>query len=541
MGFAAGFQVGAQAVERGIKMREEDELKRNLAQESGRYNVTEGAYGPGLQENIQQLQGLREQDPTQAPAYDQAIAELTRRQGLTAPDFSVASGATNYATRQEARQAAAPMRTEGLSGVYRQAGMIDKADELENRAFEQQRAIAREARDVEADQRAKQEFATRQTVTGLEINERLRTDAERQRETDFSSYAAENPDMPVKDLKEAAFKQFKFSPTQWQKVVTTRLGIENAEMDSFKNNVKKKLQGKNLTQVGAIYNDDPDFDDKTDLAIVPGKGGAVTLNFIDKTTKAITGTQTFKNEALALEYLNKQATEPETLGSWMMSLRKTESAIEAQGAATVASNAAANLSNVRAGGLKRDAATQTKLDKIEQEFEALTPDEKVGAKGRALITSYNMASAGPGRQLSLGAAVKPEFTPKDYAITVKSFTDAGFSPADALIRADQLYGRGPSSAKEDANLQDANNKKGGGASDKKPTSEITQDQMRFKAISDTIERLRKETGLANPNRQQNANALAILEQQQAELRDSLRIGGTYNEDVGLRTMPMARP
>jgi hypothetical protein len=133
------------------------------------------------------------------------------------------------------------------------------------------------------------------------------------------------------------------------------------------------------------------------------------------------------------------------------------------------------------------------------------------------------------------------YNPKDYAATVASFTNAGMSLPAALAKADEEFGRGPAAAKVDAGLQDANKKKGGGASDKKPAPEITQDQMRFKAISDTIERLRKETGLANPNRQQNANALAILEQQQAELRDSLRIGGTYNEDVGLRTMPMARP
>jgi hypothetical protein len=150
MGFAAGFQVGAQAVERAEQRKREKDMRDALAQESGRYGVTEGAYGPGLQENIQQLQGLREQDPAQAPAYDQAIAELTRRQGLTAADYSVASGPTNFATRQEARQAAAPLRTEGLAGVYRQYGDIAKADELEARAFDQQRAIAREARDVQA-------------------------------------------------------------------------------------------------------------------------------------------------------------------------------------------------------------------------------------------------------------------------------------------------------------------------------------------------------------------------------------------------------
>jgi hypothetical protein len=169
-GFGTGLQFG-QAMQQRQERERQMQMRDDLAQESGRYGVTEGAYGPGLQENITQLQGLREQDPAQAPAYDQAIRELTRRQGLTAPDYSVASGATNYGTRQEARQAAAPMRAEGLAGVYRQYGDVTKADELEARAFDQQRGIAREARDV-------QDFATRQAaaqqqglLTGAQITE----------------------------------------------------------------------------------------------------------------------------------------------------------------------------------------------------------------------------------------------------------------------------------------------------------------------------------------------------------------------------------
>jgi hypothetical protein len=157
---------------------------RDLAQASARYDVTEGAYGPGLQENIQQLEGLRagvadpaqnSYDPQQLAAYDQGIAELTRRQGLTAPDFSVASGAQNFGTRQEARQAAAPLRAEGLAGVYRRYGDVEKADALETRAFDQQRAIAREGREV-------QDFATRQAaaaqqsqLTGAKLTDIQRT------------------------------------------------------------------------------------------------------------------------------------------------------------------------------------------------------------------------------------------------------------------------------------------------------------------------------------------------------------------------------
>ena len=198
MGFAAGFQVGQQAVERAEQRKREEELRRGLSAEAGRYNVTEGAYGPGLQENIQQLEGLRANvadpalntyDPQQLAAYDQGIVELTRRQSLTAPDYSVASGAKNYDTRQEARQAAAPMRTEGLAGVYRQYGDVVQADALEARALEQQRGLTAEERAKAAEERAKaadartaQEFATRQTLTGLEINQRLITDDAQKRE-----------------------------------------------------------------------------------------------------------------------------------------------------------------------------------------------------------------------------------------------------------------------------------------------------------------------------------------------------------------------
>ena len=391
---------------RGLEGIAEAKKASDLARESAKYDVTEGAYGPGLQENIQQLEGLKAQDPAQAEAYDQAIGELTRRQGLTAPDYSVASGPTNFTSRQEARQAAAPLRAEGLAGVYRRYGDVEKADALETRAYEQQRALAAEARAVAAEGRAQQDFATGQTVKGLQINQLTRTEAEQQRASDFSNFAADNPNLTVNELKDAAFKQFKFSPKQWQETVATRLQIETGEMDIFKNSIKKKLQGKNLTQLGSLYNSDPDFDDKTDLAIVPGKGGAVTLNFIDKATKRITGTQTFKNEALATEYLNKQATEPETIGSWMMNLRKAESAIEAQGAATEASRATVGLRNAQIGQIQEGGKNAAERADIVDKFEALTPEEQAGAKGQGLIRQFNLLNVKAGGQVSIGAPPK---------------------------------------------------------------------------------------------------------------------------------------
>jgi hypothetical protein len=245
--------------------------------------------------------------------------------------------------------------------------------------------------------------AQQRQLTGLQLKTAERTAAELQRGSDFAAFAAERPDATVAELKDAAFKQFKFTPKQWQDTVTTRLGIENAEMDSFKNNIKKKLQGKSLAQIGSIYNSDPDFDDKSDLAIVPGKGGAVTLNFIDKATNTITSSQSFKNEALATEYLNKQATEPETIGTWMMNLRKAESAIEAQGAATRASDATVGLRGAQMRQISNQEAASAEAQQIRAQFMALSDDDQAGPRGLALRQAFTMANAKAGAVVPLGA------------------------------------------------------------------------------------------------------------------------------------------
>ena len=254
----------------------------------------------------------------------------------------------------------------------------------------------------------------------LTLEQQKRTAAELQRGSDFAAFAAERPDATVAELKDAAFKQFKFTPKQWQDTVTTRLGIENAEMDSFKNNIKKKLQGKSLTQLGSLYNSDPDFDDKSDLAIVPGKGGAVTLNFIDKATNTITSSQSFKNEALATEYLNKQATEPETIGTWMMALQKTQSGIDAQSAAIRASDATVGLRGQQMQMLTNQAAGSAEAQQIRAQYSALTPEEQAGPKGQGLIRDFNMANAKAGMAVPLGAAPRETKIDADRAAWLKA-------------------------------------------------------------------------------------------------------------------------
>jgi len=449
----------------------------DLARESARYDVTEGAYGEGLGQNLQNVIGARDQalqrlsgdayirgeeaTPEERQQiidqYTPALSELSRRVGLQSPDYSVASGPTNFATRQEARQAAAPLRAEGLAGVYRRYGDVEKADALEARAYEQQRALAAERRAEAGERRAEagegraaQAFSTQQTLVGLDINQRSRTEAEIQRETDFAKFAAERPDATTQELKDAAFKQFNFTPKQWQAAVNTRLGIKENEQKDFVLNIKKKLQGKNLTQLGELYNSDPDFDDKTDLAIVPGKGGAVTLNFIDKATGKIKEVLPFKNSALATEYLNKQAIEPETIGSWMMALRKTETGIAADEARIRASDAQTrdagksaiekNLATLQRLGIPVSpedvrAMAGIKPEKLSPEaaaqLEAITANlkgnesPKALAEARAAITDLFRGEGLKQRNTTIVRGLKTANSKNDLPAAIKQLRDAG--------------------------------------------------------------------------------------------------------------------
>jgi hypothetical protein len=136
MGWASGLQAGMRL---GETLRQ-GQIQSDLAEESKKYSVTEGAYGQGLQTNIDQLRAMQQQNPEQAQQYEPAIAELTRRVGLTAPDYSVGSRGQNFGSLQEAQQAAAPLRTAGLADVYRRHGEIGEAENLGARAQQQQLA-----------------------------------------------------------------------------------------------------------------------------------------------------------------------------------------------------------------------------------------------------------------------------------------------------------------------------------------------------------------------------------------------------------------
>jgi hypothetical protein len=67
----------------------------------------------------------------------------------------------------------------------------------------------------------------------------------------------------------------------------------------------------------------------------------------------------------------------------------------------------ADLNKARAEGLKRDSATLAKLDAIDQQLEAIPPEEMSGPVARGLIIQRNAIVAGAMKQVSVGAAARP--------------------------------------------------------------------------------------------------------------------------------------
>jgi tetratricopeptide (TPR) repeat protein len=314
MGFASGFRAGWDAVGEGISDREKRQLKEKLAQESERYGVTEGAYGPELSQNIEQLRGLQAQDPGQAAIYEQSIGELTRRRGLTAPDYTIASRSMRpedtFATREAAEMAAKPMRTQGLARVYREAGEVDKAEELLERA-------------------------DRQKLTGLQtraaemtVKERERAIEAQQKLDSFEAWRAENPNVMGSQLKDVARSQFKLNDDQLLKVTSTITGLAENDLKQFQVEMKNAIKGKDLKGLVELYNTDDRLDPNTDVKVVRGKNGAVTLNFVDKQGNPVSS-QNFSSEALATAFLNKQATEPDQVAEWLLGIQRTQAAIAA--------------------------------------------------------------------------------------------------------------------------------------------------------------------------------------------------------------------
>lgn len=152
MGFAAGFQVGAQAVERGLKMRDENELKARLAEA---YQAPSSGFGYTSEDmaRMRQMQGAGEgaYNIEAVPGSEGGTPTLRYTPtGLNLGSGDMPEAPTNFAPQQIQRygdqavagqfspaqlrglQAQAAARAVGASGDYRGAALLQQqAEEAE--------------------------------------------------------------------------------------------------------------------------------------------------------------------------------------------------------------------------------------------------------------------------------------------------------------------------------------------------------------------------------------------------------------------------
>jgi hypothetical protein len=100
MGFASGFQVGSQAVERGIKLREEEQLKKQLA-EAYKAPTSGLSYTSEQMDEMRRKQGLGIYDIEAVPGAEGQAPTLryTPKQGLDLQG-DVPAGPTDFAPQQ---------------------------------------------------------------------------------------------------------------------------------------------------------------------------------------------------------------------------------------------------------------------------------------------------------------------------------------------------------------------------------------------------------------------------------------------------------
>jgi hypothetical protein len=97
-----------------------------------------------------------------------------------------------------------------------------------------------------------------------------------------------------------------------------------------------------------------------------------------------------------------------------LDLRKTVSAERT-------ADAAVSLSNARTAGLTRDADTLAKLDRIDQQLEAIPPGEMSGPVARGLIMQRNAIVAGSTKQVAVGAAARPALSEAEVTTRAEKY------------------------------------------------------------------------------------------------------------------------
>ena len=427
MGFASGFQAGSSAVERGLKMRDEEKLKEELAKINADPESFND-YTPAQQQQIQGLQASGAYDVEAIPGAQGQPPTLNYapRQGLDLqgdmPGGSIQISpqpVQRYAGQTTAGQFS-PDQREGLraraiaravmsSGDYRGgAALMADATRAEREAKEAplrlrglENQIALSGQQIES---GNYDIATKKRTQEANV----RTDA-------FSTWQSQNPNATSADMFREA-RRLGMPPEEQFKIASNVTGLKE---QSLKNNelvIKEMVQNKSLDQLSALHKDNDLIDPGSHFEVLRSKSGQVTLQRVDsKTGKALGGPTFTGSEAEATRYLYQAATAPESIVDFTTTLEKTKAAIAASKATLTNALAQAGVANARVNLTK---SQQTQLDDLNtnrkkalgyaEQFEELDEKEKSGEKGRNLIKQFNLFNAKAGGQTGLERMQPPE-------------------------------------------------------------------------------------------------------------------------------------
>jgi hypothetical protein len=461
MGFAAGFQVGAQAVERGLKMREEDELKRNLAQAYAQpESFTD--YTPEQQKQIQGLQAAGRYDVQAVPGAEGQAPTLRytarpnsgylNEQGMPEAPIEIAPQRVQRYGGQTVAGQFSPEQLQGLQ--MREAARVIGASGDPVRASQllaEANRLDREA--VEGPLRLQAlETQVKAGKLGLISAEQQNVKGEREAVTakrmdDFNAWRSKNPQADFAAIN-AEVQRLGMGVNEQFKVASDLTGIGEQEFKASQQRIQKLVKNQGLDGLLKAHKESNDLDPGSHFEVIRGKGGTVSLNRVDTATGNIIQPNVFSgSEAEATAYLNKAAMDPATIIDFTMSLAKTKASIK-QSEASAAKDMALGGLYAQGGAGAGKGTLKQKVADFKEVYGRDPSDAEKGVMAGLVAKDPN----------------KPEFTPKEYALTVKGLTDAGMSLAAARADADQMYGRGPAAGNIDATLQKANAAKGAGLS-----------------------------------------------------------------------------
>ncbi len=369
MGFAAGFQVGAQAVERGLKMREEAELKRNLAKAYAQpESFTD--YTPAQQQQIQGLQSSGAYDVEAIPGADGQAPTLRYmpKQGLDLQG-DMPGGPIEVAPQQVQRYGGQTVAGQFDSNLLRGLQMREAA-RVVGASGDPVRAaqLLQQADDIEynAKMRPMQEQATRQQLElgGVQLGAAKRTEA-----TTVANNAAmqEMADLRTKgpitqETISALAKKHGADPTQLLNTELAQYNFTTASLEAESKALNKQLSKAALGGIPGMNKFladkfDPDKTDSVTPEIVQTKAGFVVM---------------YGGRQLGEYGAHKSLNELVSNVSGMISgnpldTAKTLSQIRASNAVAAANEADAGLAGLKGDKLKAEASyyqNRGQLDKM---------------------------------------------------------------------------------------------------------------------------------------------------------------------------------